>query len=56
MPQSPHLLLISCATEAHKPHLGLGVPDQNARKGSGLDQMEINTNRSYLMQLTKMSG
>ena len=30
---SPHLLFICCTTGAHQPHLGLGVPDQNARKG-----------------------
>ena len=45
---SPHLLYIwHCATGAHQPSIGLGVPDQDASQGpsSLLGQLvEINTN------------
>ena len=46
---SPHLLYIwHCATGAHQPSIGLGVPDQDASQGpsSPLGQLvEINTNK-----------
>ena len=46
--RSPHLLYIwHCATGAHQPSIGLGVPDQDASQGpsSPLGQLvEINTN------------
>ena len=48
MCRSPHLLYIwHCATGAHQPSIGLGVPDQDASQGpsSPLGQLvEINTN------------
>ena len=46
--RSPHLLYIwHCATGAHQPSIGLGVPDQDASQGPSLSLgqlVEINTN------------
>ena len=46
--RSPHLLYIwHCATGAHQPSIGLGVPDQDASQGPSLplgQLVEINTN------------
>ena len=45
---SSHLLYIwHCATGAHQPYIGLGVPDQDASQGPSLSLgqlVEINTN------------
>ena len=46
--RSPHLLYIwHCATGAHQPSIGLGVPDQDASQGwpsRWTGPVEINTN------------
>ena len=50
--RSPHLLYIwHCATGAHQPSIGLGVPDQDASQGwpsRWTGPLEINTNNSKL--------
>ena len=59
--RSPYLLYIwHCATGAHQPSIGLGVPDQDASQGpsSPLGQLvEINTNKMvYLRPIGKRNA